>query len=112
MLGTRMVALVALVAAVAGAPLQNAEELLRRADIGAFAPRSFRARLVLQSPPQGGSHEIEMWRSGDAKTLIRFLDAKDVGKYLLRVDGQMWLLTLPARNGPCPYKARPGYSAW
>ena len=71
--------------ALAGVLTQSPEELLRRSDVGAFAPSSFRARLVLKNLPQGASHEVEVWRSGEAKTLIRFLDPKERGKYLLRL---------------------------
>ena len=80
-------AAIAAVVVAAGMVGQNAGELLRRSDIGAFAPSSFRARLALKSPASGAAHEVEVWRSGDAKTLIRFLDAKERGKYLLRLEG-------------------------
>jgi hypothetical protein len=106
MLGTQAAAVVMTAVALAGAVLQSPEDLLRRSDIGAFAPKSFRARLVLKSLPQAVSHEIEIWRSGDAKTLIRFLDPKDRGKYLLRLEGQVWLLTPDAKK---PVHLSPSY---
>ena len=68
------------------------EALLRRGDIGAFAPDSFRARLVLTSQPAKTRHEIEVWRSGAAKTLVRMLDLKDQGKFLLRLGDDMWFI--------------------
>jgi hypothetical protein len=84
--------------AIAGLAVQSPEELLRRSDVGALAPASFRARLVLQRVPQGGRHEIEVWRSGDDKTLIRFLDPKERDKYLLRLRGELWLLAPGAKK--------------
>lgn len=94
------------VLAVAWLLIQSPEELLRRSDVGAFAPASFRARLVLQRVPQGGHHEIEVWRSGDDKTLIRFLDPNERGKYLLRLRGELWLLTPGAKK---PVRLNPSY---
>lgn len=93
-------------AALAGVLTQSPEELLRRSDVGAFAPSSFRARLVLKSPPQNATHEIEVWRSGETKTLIRLLDPKERGKYLLRLDGQLWLLSPSAKK---PVRLSPSY---
>ena len=46
---------------------QSPEEVLRRSDVGAFAPTSFRARIALTRPPQNVPHEVEIWRSGDLK---------------------------------------------
>jgi hypothetical protein len=92
--------------ALAGVLTQNPEELLRRSDVGAFPPSSFRARLVLKSLPQNASHEIEVWRSGEAKTLIRLLDPQERGKYLLRLDGQLWLLSPSAKK---PVHLSPSY---
>src|ERR1035437_6295743 len=91
---------------LAGVLTQSQEELLRRSDVGAFAPASFRARLVLKNLPQGASHEVEGWRSGEAKTLIRFLDPKEPGKYLLRLEGQIWLLSPSAKK---PVHLSPSY---
>lgn len=74
------------------------EELLRRSDIGTFAPASFRARLSLRAEAPGAAHELEIWRSREGKTLVRFLDENERGKYLLRLDDQLWLLAPGARN--------------
>lgn len=78
--------------------LQSSEELLRRSDVGAFAPSSFRARLILTNRPQNARHDVDVWRSGEGKTLIRLLDAKERGKYLLRLDGQVWFLAPGAKK--------------
>ena len=74
------------------------QELLARSDVGSFAPTSFRARLLLKPPPPRESREIEVWRSGEAKTLVRFLSPKERGKYLLRLGGQLWLVAPGARE--------------
>ena len=76
----------------------NPQEILLRSDVAAPAPSSFRARLALKRLPSPARHEVEVWRSGDAKTLVRFLDAKERGKYLLRLDGELWLLAPGARE--------------
>jgi hypothetical protein len=86
--------------------VQSPDDLLRRSDVGAFAPSSFRARLVLRNPPDGATHTLEVWRAAGAKTLIRFLDPKERGKYLLRVEGQVWLLTPGAKK---PVQLSPSY---
>jgi hypothetical protein len=85
---------------------KSPEDLLRRSDVGAFAPHSFRARLNLQEQPRGTRHEIEVWRSGEARTLIRFLDPKERGKYLLRLDDQLWLIAPGAKE---PVGMSPSY---
>jgi len=74
--------------------------------VGSFAPTAFRARVVLKRPPSHTTHEVEIWRSGDTKTLIRFLDPKDRGKYLLRLQDQLWFLAPGARN---PVRMSPSY---
>lgn len=95
-----------LIVALAVLAAQSPEELLRRSDVGAFAPDSFRARLVLKRPPSNARHEIEIWRSGDSRTLIRLLDPKDRGKYLLRLEDQLWLLAPGAKE---PVRVSPSY---
>ena len=89
---------------LAGGLTQNPEELLRRSDVGAFSPHAFRARLVLKAG--ASTHEIEVWRSGEAKTLIRFMDPKERGKFLLRLSGEVWLLTPTAKR---PVRLSPSY---
>ena len=95
-----------IVLALAGLLTQNMDGLLRRSDVGAFAPSSFRARLALKNPTDGSAHILEIWRSGNTKTLIRFLDEKELGKYLLRIEGQVWLLTPGAKK---PVHLSPSY---
>ena len=62
------------------------EQRLRDSDIGARAPDAFVARLVLTNRRDGKPHEIEVWRTGTDRLLVRFLDASERGRYLLRRD--------------------------
>jgi hypothetical protein len=98
-------------AGLTGAPeahpaVRSPEELLRRSDVGALVSTSFRARLLLQRPAPAASHEVEVWRSGEARTLVRFLDPKERGKYLLRLGAQLWLLAPGAKE---PVRLSPSY---
>ncbi len=86
----------ALTAAVALGAAQTPEALLRESDVGAFVPASFRATLSLARGADDESR-IEIWRSGTERTLVRFLDAAERGKYLLRYGDDLWLLTPTAR---------------
>ena len=82
-----------------------AAELLRKSDVASRAPESFRARLritPLLEPPD--PMDIEVWRSGDTKSLVRFLGPKEQGKYLLRLDAVVWFLAPGAKN---PIKLSP-----
>lgn len=94
----------ALHAGAAAAP--NPEALLQRSDVGAFAPSAFRARLSLRTGPSAAPHQIEIWRAGQARTLVRFLDSKERGKYLLRLGGDLWLIT---RGAKAPVRLNPSY---
>jgi hypothetical protein len=80
-----------------------AEELLRASDVGSFSPQSFRARMRLGDAK---GIEIEVWRSGATRTLVRFLDPKERGKYLLRRDDDLWFLAPGARK---PVRLKPSY---
>lgn len=80
--------------------------LLRRGDIGAFAPESFRATLALTAQEGKERHEIEVWRSGSAKTLVRMLDPKERGKFLLRLADDVWFISPSARK---PVKLNASY---
>lgn len=86
--------------------VRNPEELLARSDVGSFAPAAFRARLRLQPPPPREGREIEIWRSGDEKTLVRFLGEKERGRYLLRRGAELWLIAPGARD---PVRLSPSY---
>jgi hypothetical protein len=81
------------------------EELLRRTDVAALAPESFRSRMRLTAggkPPL----EVEVWRKGEARTLVRLLGAKERGKYLLRLGPVLWFLAPGAKK---PVRLHPSY---
>jgi hypothetical protein len=81
------------------------EELLRRADVGAMAPESFRSRMRLTAgdkPPL----DVEVWRKGETRTLVRLLGAKERGKYLLRLGSVLWFLAPGAKK---PVRLDPSY---
>jgi hypothetical protein len=82
--------LVALI--LVAAPAAEFEELLHRSNIAAHAPDSFRVRLSLHAPRRSEPAQIEVWRSG-TRTLVRFLDPKERGKYLLYEDDVVWVLS-------------------
>jgi hypothetical protein len=86
-------------------PALSPEELLRRTDIGALAPESFRSRMRLTAgdkPPL----EVEVWRKGEARTLVRLLGPKERGKYLLRLGPVLWFLAPGAKK---PVRLSPSY---
>jgi hypothetical protein len=81
------------------------EELLRRSDITTLAPESFQARVTL-TQVQGRELNLEVFRAGERRTLVRFLDPKERGKYLLKRDGVLWFLSPRAK---APVKLNPSY---
>jgi len=86
-------------------PALSPEELLRRTDLGALAPESFRSRMRLTAgdkPPL----EVEVWRKGEARTLVRLLGPKERGKYLLRLGPVLWFLAPGAKK---PVRLNPSY---
>jgi hypothetical protein len=78
------------------APL-DAQGLLGRSDIAAAAPASFRTRMRLTSSDRREPAEIEVWRA-DGRTLVRFLGAKQRGKYLLYTDAALWFIAPGAKK--------------
>ena len=86
-------------------PALAPEELLRKTDLGALAPESFRSRMRLTAgdkPPL----EVEVWRKGEAQTLVCLLGAKERGKYLLRLGPVLWFLAPGAKK---PVRLSPAY---
>jgi hypothetical protein len=84
---------------------ETPEELLRRSDISTFAPSSFSAHVTLKGTRSESLH-FEVWRAGETRTLVRFLDAKDRGKYLLKRDDVLWFLAPRAKK---PVRLHPSY---
>ena len=95
------IGLVFVLACLAEAPearrrVQSPDALLRKSDVGGFVPVTCRVRLVMK---QGnGTSEVELWRSGADRTLVRFLDPKERGKYLLRLGADLWFIAPGAKN--------------
>ena len=85
-------------------PALSPEELLRRSDVGALAPESFRSRMRLRAGDK--PLEVEVWRKGEARTLVRLLGAKERGKYLLRAGRDLWFLAPGAKK---PVRVSPSY---
>lgn len=79
-------------------PSAEQADLLRRADVGTTAPPRFRALLRLSVSARPGGGHIEVWRSVGARTLVRFLDPSERGKYLLYRDREVWFLAPGSRN--------------
>lgn len=103
---------VALVAALQWrvvSPTAVHEQRLRDSDLGARAPAAFVARLVLTNRRDRKPHDIEVWRAGSDRLLVRFLDAGERGRYLLRRGPDMWLLTPDAKQ---PVKLNPAYRVY
>lgn len=82
---------------------------LRDSDIGARAPESFVSRLVLTNRRDGKPHDIEVWRAGPTRLLVRFLGDGERGRYLLRRGADLWLLTPDAKQ---PVKLNPAYRVY
>ncbi len=73
-------------------------DLLRRSDVAAHTPASFRARIRLTAPGGEAPVEIEVWRDASSRTLVRFLGAKHHGKFLLYLDEGVFFLAPGARE--------------
>ena len=95
----KQIALVTALLASATFSAQGTDVLLRRSDVGGFVPVEFRARMTLQQEQEDATSEIELWRSGPNRTLVRLLDPKERGKYLLRLDADLWFLS-PGTKSP------------
>ena len=80
------------------------ENLLRRSDVATAAPNAF--RVVLRVTAGGKATDLEVWRSSESRTLVRFLDQKERGKYLVRLDGDLWFLSPGAKR---PVRLAPTY---
>jgi hypothetical protein len=83
-----------------------ADDLLERADIAALMPPAFRARIALRTPAAPQGFPIEIWRSGDARLLVRFLEPSERGKYLIKRDRDFWLVTRGAKR---PVRVSPSH---
>ncbi len=85
-----------LLGAGVGAQAEEPEDLLRRSDLAASGPTAFRS--VLRVTAEGKTLKLEVWRSGEDRTLVRFLDPKERGKYLVRSDSALFFLSPGAKK--------------
>jgi len=126
-MSSRRVLTIGLAVALAGVGLaaQNMDALLRRSDVGGFVPVACRIRLSMQQEGVAGSTDrkapamsevelpgvsaVELWRSGANRTLVRFLDPKERGKYLLRLGADLWFIAPGAKN---PVKLSPTHRVY
>ena len=107
MLPVTLLPVLALLLASAAIPPVDAADILKQSDIATLAPESFRARLrITTHGEQPEPMDVEVWHSGESKSLVRFLGPKEKGKYLLRVDGVNWFLAPGARK---PVKVGPAH---
>ena len=83
----------------------GARNLLISSDVSTLAPEAFRARLVVYGA-DAAPLNLEVWRAGESRTLVRFLDAKDRAKYLLKRDAEMFFISPRARR---PVKLQRSY---
>jgi Outer membrane lipoprotein-sorting protein len=83
----------ALIHALAATP--EDKTLLRRSDFAAHAPTSFRARMRLSTQDKAVARvmNIEVWHSDESRTLVRFLDSREQGKYLIYEGARAWFLS-------------------
>lgn len=72
--------------------------LLAASDPFARAPAELRVELSISRGADGTSVPLEIWRRGENRSLVRFLAEKERGKFVLRRDDQVWLLTPGARD--------------
>jgi len=85
----------------------DAADLLKQSDVASRAPAAFRARFRITAlREQPDSMDVEVWRSGESKSLVRFLGPKEKGKYILRRDGVVWFLAPGAKK---PVKLSPAH---
>lgn len=86
----------------------TAEEkrLLADTNLFATAPQQFRARLAINSLGSDSKIELEIWRGGRDKLLVRPLDPKQAGKFLLQVGADRYLISPGAKQ---PVKLGAGF---
>jgi len=98
----RVLAALAL-ASVAFPPLAAADSagdaaaLLAATDLFARAPEELRLRLEVGAEGSERTTSLEIYRSGAGRALVRLLDARDRGKFVLRAGGETWFLAPGAR---------------
>lgn len=80
-------------AASAGAADSAMDSLLAESDPFVRAPAEVRVELVFSTAASRAEVPLELWRRGDSLALVRFLDPRDRGKYVIRRDGSFFFLS-------------------
>lgn len=99
------------IAGLATAPLaaadspSAAEALLVATDLFARAPQELRLRLEVGAEGSERATALEIYRRGAERALVRMLDARDRGKFVLRRGDETWFLAPGAR----PVRLAPSY---
>lgn len=93
----RLAAAALLAAALPAAAAETPQELLEATDLFAHAPASLRLRLEVGAEGSEKRSALEIYRSGDERALVRLLDPRDAGKFVLRRGDDLWFLAPNAR---------------
>jgi hypothetical protein len=82
------------------------KRLLADTNLFATAPQQFRARLAVNSVGSSSRVELEIWRGGRDQLLVRPLDPKQAGKFLLQTGADRYLISPGAKQ---PVKLGAGF---
>jgi len=96
-------ALLALALAAPAVAAETPAELLAATDLFARAPAAMRLRLEVGPEGSDRRSALEIYRDGDERALVRLLDPRDAGKFVLRRGDDLWFLApnaRPVRLGP------------
>ncbi len=82
------------------------QELLEASDLFSSAPSEFRVEVEVRQGTAKAGMPLEIWRRGEELALVRLLAAKDLGKFLLRRDRELYFI---APGSARPVKLAPSY---
>lgn len=91
--------------AATAAPTADDRALLAASNLFAAAPEQFRARVALRTTGSGDRTELELWRGGRDRLLVRPLALRQQGKLILQIGTERWLFT-PGTQQPVKLGAR------
>ena len=103
---TAAFATLALALSVAPVAADDSASLLAESDLFAKAPAEFRAELEIGRVGSDAIRRLEIYRKGSELELIRFLEPKDRGKFLLLRGDDLWFLAPGSRR---PVALAPSY---
>jgi len=84
--------------AAAADPTPADRALLAASNLFAAAPEQFRARVAVRTTGGDDRTELEIWRGGRDRLLVRPLAARQRGKLILQIGAERWLFTPGARQ--------------